>query len=102
MLVVGAPGEDGSAIGINGNQASNGAQEAGAAYVFTRLGPDWMQVSYVKASNTAANDLFGSAIGVGGSSFACAAVEEDSSAQGINGNQANDAANQSGAVYVFH
>jgi len=35
-LVVGAKGEDGSARGVNGNQADNSVDEAGAAYIFSR------------------------------------------------------------------
>ena len=35
-LVVGARGEDSAAAGVNGNQADNSVDEAGAAYVFTR------------------------------------------------------------------
>lgn len=33
-MVVGARGEDSAAKGVNGNQADNSADEAGAAYVF--------------------------------------------------------------------
>ena len=33
-LAVGAPGEDGSAIGIGGDPASNNASDAGAAYLY--------------------------------------------------------------------
>jgi hypothetical protein len=35
-MVVGAKGEDSNARGVNGNQADNSLDEAGAAYVFTR------------------------------------------------------------------
>ena len=35
-IVIGARGEDGGAAGVNGNQADNSVDEAGAAYVFTR------------------------------------------------------------------
>jgi hypothetical protein len=34
VMVVGAHGEDSAAIGINGNQADNSADDSGAAYVF--------------------------------------------------------------------
>ncbi len=36
-MVVGAYGEDSAATGVNGNQASNGAIDSGAAYVFNGL-----------------------------------------------------------------
>jgi len=38
-VVVGAFGESSSATGVDGNKADNGAGDAGAAYVFTGLGP---------------------------------------------------------------
>ncbi|MBL8232864.1 MAG: FG-GAP repeat protein [Bryobacterales bacterium] len=37
-VVVGAPGEDSAATGVNGNQADNTASGSGAAYVFTGVG----------------------------------------------------------------
>jgi hypothetical protein len=58
-LVVGAPAEGGGATGINGNQASNTAEFAGAVYAFTRNGSTWLQQAYIKASNTQAGDGFG-------------------------------------------
>ena len=51
-LAVGAPQESSCATGVNGNQANNGCQSAGAVYVFTRSGSTWSQQAYVKASNT--------------------------------------------------
>jgi hypothetical protein len=38
-VVVGAPGEDSSATGVNGDQSDNSADRAGAAYVFTLCPP---------------------------------------------------------------
>jgi hypothetical protein len=60
-LVVGADLEDSAALGVNGNQLSNDAANAGAVYVFTRSGSTWTQQAYLKASNTEADDQFGSA-----------------------------------------
>jgi len=49
-LVVGAPGEDGSAAGSNGDETDNEAESAGAAYVFVRAGGAWVQQAYVKGA----------------------------------------------------
>jgi hypothetical protein len=38
-LVVGAKQEDSNATGVDGNQANNSASDAGAAYLFTGVGP---------------------------------------------------------------
>ena len=64
----------------------------GAVYVFTRSGGGWAQQAYIKASNTGANDQFGSAVALSadGNTLAVAAQFEDSAATGINGNQADN------------
>ncbi len=101
-LAVGAEDEAGSATGING-QANDGAEEAGAAYVFTRNGTIWSQQAYLKASNTGKGDNFGASLAMSqdGNLLAVGATREDSNAKGINGDQVNNDANGSGAVYVF-
>jgi len=102
-LAVGAPLESSSATGINGKQADDSAFSSGAVYVYTRTGSGWSQQVYVKASNTGVNDQFGYAVALSadGNTMAVSAVYEDSGAKGINGNQADNALSESGAVYVF-
>ncbi|WP_437485633.1 cadherin-like beta sandwich domain-containing protein [Sorangium sp. So ce1014] len=100
-LVVGAPTEDSNATGVNGGQTSNGASQAGAAYVFTRSGTTWTQQAYLKASNTGGGDAFGASVTLSGDTLAVGATGEASAATGVNGAQADNAASGSGAVYVF-
>jgi hypothetical protein len=102
-VAVGAPLEDSVAKGINGKQDDESAQESGAVYVFTRSGTTWTQLAYVKASNTAAGDEFGSSIGLNrdGKLMAVTARSESSGARGVNGNQADRSAPEAGAAYVF-
>lgn len=100
-VVVGAEHEDSNATGVNGNQADNSAAVAGAAYVFVRNGTTWSQQAYLKASNTEPFDKFGWSVGVSGDTVVVAAYEEDSNATGVNGNQASNTADASGAAYVF-
>lgn len=102
-LAVGAWGEASNATGINGIQNANSYSGAGAVYVFTRSTGAWMQLAYVKASNTAAGDNFGRtvALAADGSTLAVGAWGEDSNATGIDGNQADNSASNAGAVYVF-
>lgn len=86
-LVVGAPGDDGA--------ASNG----GAAFVFLRIAGTWSLAQTLHASNAGDEDAFGAAVGVSadGAVIAVGAPKEDS-----DGTSAmNDAAANSGAVYVF-
>jgi hypothetical protein len=111
-MAVAAYYEPSAATGINGNQDDRSIPEAGAVYVFTRTGTAWSQQAYIKASNTgqaavgdgfAEGDQFGYslALSADGNTLAVGAIGEDSAATGINGDQADNAANQSGAVYVF-
>jgi hypothetical protein len=103
-LAVGANLEDSGTTGIGGNQADNSTVDAGAVYVFVRDGQNtWSQRAFVKASNTGGGDLFGSGIALSGdaSVLAVGAHSEDSSATGIEGNQANDSAIEAGAVYLY-
>lgn len=101
-IVVGAPFEDSDATGVDSDQGSNRAQSSGAAYVFVRFGPGfWTQQAYLKPSNTAEGDGFGSRVAVSGDTVVVGASGEDSNARGVSGDQTNDAAANSGAAYVF-
>lgn len=100
-LVVGAPLEDSSASGVDGNQGNNGASASGAVYIFVRDGTNWVQQAYLKASNTGSGDNFGYWVGVSGDTVVVGAPYEDSNATGVNGNQGNNSASESGAAYVF-
>jgi hypothetical protein len=102
-LAVGAIGEDSAATGPNGGQTDNTAAQAGAAYVFTRTGTTWAQQAYLKASNTQAGDLFGFCVALSGdgNTLGVCAYDEDSSAEGVGGDQADNGSNGSGAAYVM-
>jgi hypothetical protein len=111
-MVVSAYFEPSNAKGVNGNQEDTSIPQAGAVYVFTRAAGRWTQQAYLKASNTgkpaqgdnfAEGDQFGFSVTISddGNTIAVGANAEDSNASGINGNQENDSAETSGAVYVF-
>lgn len=71
-------------------------------YILTiTRGAQVLQQAYVKASNTGANDKFGTSVSVWGDTLVVGASTEDSAATGIDGNQADDSATSSGAAYVF-
>jgi hypothetical protein len=75
--------------------------ETGATRTYTlvvRRGP-----TYFKASNSATTDWFGSAMSLSadGTRLAVAAIQEDSSAVGVNGDALDNNAASSGAVYIF-
>ncbi len=104
-LAAGARFEASRATGINGDENDDVAlRNFGAAYLFRFDGTDWYQQAYIKASNTGMSDRFGSSVAVSadGDTLAVGALEEDSLAAGINGDQDDDVFGaDSGAVYVF-
>lgn len=115
LLVVGAPGEDGSGTGVGGNRANNGASNSGAAYLFSRSAGAWSQDSYLKASNTGTDDRFGSAVAIDlvydvdlvpdpdldVVTILVGAPFEKSQATGCDGDQNDDSFLQAGAMYAF-
>ncbi|MBL9117330.1 MAG: FG-GAP repeat protein [Verrucomicrobiaceae bacterium] len=100
-IVIATRNEDSNATGVNGNQADNSASDAGVAYVYVRTGSVWTQQAYLKASNTEAGDQFGRSVAIDGDTIVVGAMQEDSSAMGVNGNQADNTSTDSGAAYVF-
>ena len=110
-LAVAAPWEASAAVGVNGSQNDDSLPQAGAVYVFVRTGTRWSQQAYLKASNTGRKgsgddvegDQFGFSLALSGdgNTLAAGAIAEDSDATDVGGNQADDSAASSGAVYVF-
>jgi hypothetical protein len=98
--------EDCLGTGVNPQGCDNDRaadRSAGAAYVFVRAGGMWSEQAFLKASNSGANDWFGSraALSGDGNTAALGASLEDSSGRGLNGKQDDDKASESGAVYFF-
>jgi hypothetical protein len=60
-------------------------------------------VGYVKASNTGSSDVFGYSVALSadGNTLAVGAYGEASNATGVNGDDTDNSASASGAVYVF-
>jgi hypothetical protein len=100
-LVVSASGEDGATSGVGGDQSSNGASSAGAAYVFVRSGTGWSQQAYLKASNAQASDVFGESVSISGDTIVVGAKSEDGGSTGVNGDDTSNTKPDSGAAYVF-
>ncbi len=99
-VVVGAPYEASSAVGVNGDQADTSSPDAGAVYVFVRSGSTWSQQAYLKAGNTEAGDLFGYSVAMDGDTVVVGAYFEDSGTTGINSTP-DELGAEAGAAYVF-
>ena len=101
VIAVGGCLEDSNGTGINGEQGNSNAPNSGAVYLFRRSGGMWTQKAYLKASTSNAGDEFGVGVALSGDGLAVGAFLEDSNATGINGNQADTSAPNSGAVDFF-
>ena len=104
-LVATALDEDGATTGVNSTPVvdQHTQSSTGAVYVFSRSGSTWSQTAYLKASNTGRDDWFGTRLALSGdgNTLAVGTPLEDSAAQGVNGNQDDDTAQEAGAVYAF-
>ncbi len=100
-LAVGAWRDSSNATGIDGDQSNNDTAASGAVYVFERTGTAWAHQAYVTASNTAFNAALGHSVALVGDLLVAGAWGEPSNATGVNGDQTDTSAQDSGAVYVF-
>ncbi|MBL9114880.1 MAG: FG-GAP repeat protein [Verrucomicrobiaceae bacterium] len=99
-LAVGAPKEDNSATGVNGNQALGTAINSGAVYVYVRdlLDPSyWRLEAYIKAPNAEAGDGFGTSVALHGDTLIVGAPLEKSNGS----SQTDNSAASAGAAYVY-
>jgi hypothetical protein len=118
LLAMGVYWDDSSATGIDGDASDTNATDSGAVYLLARDGDGtWNRRTYIKASNTDPGDVFGGSSSVdefAGYSYAASvalsadattlvvgAIGEDSAAIGIDGDQADNSAEDSGAVYTY-
>jgi hypothetical protein len=76
---------------------------SGAAYVWARTGNTWTEQAFLKASHPDMEDWFGVRLAISGdgNTLAVGAQNEDSKAQGIGGDELDNSAHESGAVYLF-
>lgn len=102
LLAISSQFEDSSAVGIDGDASNNDYLGSGAVFIFAKSDSGWTQKSYIKASNTDSDDLFGRRVEFSpdGRVLAVVAKGESSNAVGVGGDQ-TDNSTPSGAVYVF-
>lgn len=100
-LAVGAWYEDSVSTGIDGPQDDDGVtSDTGAVYVFIQETSGWTQHSYVKASNTGDDDLFGASIALSADGFTLA-VGASGEGSGSTSNLNDNSAYRAGAVYLY-
>ena len=86
----------GEAVSLDGTTAIIGSPldddrgtNSGSAYIFTRAGQNWLQQGKLTASDGAANDTFGSAVGINGEYAVVGAWGND------------DKGSETGSAYIF-
>src|SRR3984893_11587848 len=102
----GAADEDCYAAGINPPGCDNDYKtdtSTGAVYVFVRNAGTWTEQAFIKSSHPNKEDWFGSRLNLSGegNTLAVGAQLENGGSKGINGNQADLSAEDSGALYLF-
>ena len=100
-VLVGADFEDGSDVGVGGDQTSNAIDRSGAAYLFTRDVDGWRQLAYLRASNPGENDGFGRTVAGAGTTLVVGAMREDSAEPLLGGMGLDNSALGAGAIYIF-
>jgi hypothetical protein len=105
VLAVGDAHDDVFTRGINGtpDEFQYHGTDSGAVFLYTRGDEEWSLQAFVKASNVAGGDQFGTAVSLSrdGTILAVGAPFEDSGATGINGDQTDNSLQNTGAVYIF-
>jgi len=105
-IVGGAADEDCFSAGINPPGCDNDVKldsSTGAVYVFARNGGTWTQQAFIKSSHPGKEDWFGSRLNLSGdgNTLAVGAQLENGGSKGINGDQTDLSAEDSGALYLF-
>lgn len=112
FIAIGAPFEDNDKRLIINNLETasnldqvenNNRSNSGAVYVFSRINNSTAieRYSYIKSSNSDAEDFFGASLAFGNSSLIVGAPGEDSIGSGLNRDMSSNASTDSGAVYFF-
>ncbi|MCM2350015.1 MAG: fibronectin type III domain-containing protein [Bacteriovoracaceae bacterium] len=84
--------------------ANNSNMDSGAVYIYKRTGSNWVQESYIKASNNDPSDNFGYSVSINGDTLAVSAMYEDSNQMTITDGtiaSPDNSNDDSGAVYIY-
>jgi hypothetical protein len=101
VIAIGAPFEDSQAAGISDTVAiDNELSAAGAVFVFRRQAT-WTLANYLKAPNVDSLDEYGTSVALYGSVLVVGAPYEDSRANVVDGDAADNTLVDAGAVYVY-
>ena len=75
--------------------------QTGVVFVYERQGADWIQRERLSALSGETGDRFGNAVALSGETIVVGAYYEDSQSVGVDGNEEDNFANDSGAAYIW-
>jgi hypothetical protein len=101
LLAVAANGEGSGSTGVGNDSSNNNAPSSGAVFLFQRQGTAWQEIAYIKASNTESGDNFGFNIAMSSNLLVVGALWESGGSPGIGGDESDEGAPLSGAMYIF-
>lgn len=102
LIAIASFRDDAPSAGVNGDMTP-GNSNSGAVILYEKRASTWALKAFVKAPNPDSSDAFGYAVALSadGKTLAVGAFGEASNATGIGGNQADNSALSSGAVYLY-
>ncbi len=101
VLVVGAPGESTSGLGVNGPDADRSSESSGAAYGYTRTAGTWAKTVYLKGSVNSPQRMLGESVSLAGATLAIGASGDSNGGKGVNPAVGAAPLLSSGAVQTF-
>lgn len=97
----------GHSVGLSGNTVVVGARHnpnnpEGTVFAFTRTGATWSAYAHIETPSPFwGNGNYGDSLAVSADTLAVGSMRDSSNATGINGDEQNQSAGESGAVFVF-
>jgi hypothetical protein len=100
-LLITSPGDASGSAGLLGNPQNDALLDSGALFMYGHDGNEWVNTTFIKASNPDSLDYFGTALAVHEDTFVSTSPNEASDAAGVGGDQSSNALPLAGAAYVF-
>ena len=100
-IAVGAWRDDSNAVGVNGDDADDSLEDAGAVHVFTRRSGVWTRQAYLKPLFPGFRYYFGISLALDGDTLVAGSHAERGASTGVNGDPTNVGLYCAGAAYVF-
>jgi hypothetical protein len=100
FVAMGCPGDASAGTGVNPPRAGDEVPGSGAVVLFYRTARGFQHYAFLKASNAAQEDAFGSSVDLGGDAVIAGANVEDGSQAGVNPVD-DDGLPTAGAAYVY-